>query len=286
MLAAFGTLLFSNTSAIAAESSAHKPMRVVSTNLCGDEYVFRLLPPARIAALSFEAGDHNPVVSTIADKVGGIAQIRPSTEAVLAQRPDLVVMQAGALEKLQANLLAQGVPVLALPYDSSLADIRRTTMLLGARLGAGDKADQLLRAMEATLAQARTETPRPTVRTLIYEPNGYASSGGLTEALMAVAGLVNAAPGFTPARTGTIPVEEVIAAAPELLILSGDRATVDARANLVLHHPALATLRHTYTAWAPLLPTLCAGPWSAEAALTLAELGQKARAFVRRQARN
>jgi iron complex transport system substrate-binding protein len=259
-------------------------MRVVSTNLCGDEYVFRLLPRARLAALSFEAGDRNPVVSTIADKVGGIVLIRPSTEAVLSLHPDLVVMQAGALEKLHANLAALGVPVLALPYDSSIADIRRTTAMLGERLGAAGRAAQLLRAMEATLAQARAEAPRPPVRTLIYEPNGYASSGGLTEALMGAAGLTNAAPGFTATRTGTIPVEAVIAAAPELLILSGERATMDARANLVLHHPALATLTHTYTAWAPLLPTLCAGPWSAEAALTLADLGQKARA--RRQARN
>jgi iron complex transport system substrate-binding protein len=259
-------------------------MRVVSTNLCGDEYVFRLLPRERIAALSFEAGDRNPVVSTIVNEVGGIAQIRPSTEAVLSLHPDLVVMQAGTLEKLHANLTALGVPVLALPYDSTIADIRRTTTLLGARLGAAARAAQLLQSMDAVLARARAAAPRPSVRTLIYEPNGYANSGGLTEALMGVAGLTNAAPGFTATRTGTIPVEAVIAAAPELLILSGERATMDARANLVLHHPALATLTHTYTAWAPLLPTLCAGPWSAEAALTLAALGQKAR--LRRQASN
>jgi iron complex transport system substrate-binding protein len=259
---------------------------VVSTNLCGDEYVFRLLPRARIAALSFEAGDRNPVVSTIADQVEGIPQIRPSTEAVLALHPDLVVMQAGALEMLQANLKAMGVPVLALPYDSSIADIRRTTLMLGARLGAADKAAQLLRGMDAILQRARAEAPHPSVRTLIYEPNGYASSGGLTAALMDVAGLANAAPNYAATRSGTVPVEEVIAAAPELLILSGARATMNARADLVLHHPALATLAHTYTAWAPLVPTLCAGPWSADAALTLAGLGQRARAFAKRQARN
>src|SRR5271165_1339945 len=59
------------------------PQRVVSTFLCTDEYVFRLLPRARIAALSFEAGDRRPVVSTIADRVAGIAMIRPSAETVL-----------------------------------------------------------------------------------------------------------------------------------------------------------------------------------------------------------
>src|SRR5436190_1200973 len=65
------------------------PHRVVSTFLCTDEYVFRLVARDRIAALSFEAGDRKPVVSTIADRVGGIHQIRPSTESVLALKPDL-----------------------------------------------------------------------------------------------------------------------------------------------------------------------------------------------------
>jgi iron complex transport system substrate-binding protein len=278
-LAAACALIFFSTRAVAA------PLRVVSTNLCGDEYVFRLVPRGHIAALSFEAGDRHPVVSTIADKVGGIAQIRPSTETVLNFKPDLVVMQAGTLSKLQANLAALGVPVLELPYDSSLADIRRTTTMLGARFGTQDVAVRLLRDMDATLAAARARAATPAVRTLIYEPNGYAISGGLTEALMGVAGLVNAAPGFAPTRTGTIPVEAVIAAAPELLILSGERATMDARANLVQHHPALASLTHTYSAWTPLLPTLCAGPWSADAAVTLAELGREAR-LAQQQARN
>jgi iron complex transport system substrate-binding protein len=261
-------------------------MRVVSTNLCGDEYVFRLVPRGHIAALSFEAGDRHPVVSTIADKVGGIAQIRPSTETVLNYKPDLVVMQAGTLSKLQANLVALGVPVLELSYDSSLADIRRTTTMLGARLGAQAVAAKLLADMDATLAAARARAATPSVRTLIYEPNGYASGGGVTGELMGIAGLANAAPGFTPLRTGTIPVEEVIVAAPELLILSGERLQTDARANLVQHHPALASLRHTTTAWEPLLPLLCAGPWSADAATTFAELGRKARALGKRQAAN
>src|SRR5512137_1121104 len=58
-------------------ASVAAPSRVVSTFLCTDEYVFRLVPRAHIAALSFEAGDRHPVVSTIVDRVRGIAQIRP-----------------------------------------------------------------------------------------------------------------------------------------------------------------------------------------------------------------
>jgi iron complex transport system substrate-binding protein len=262
-----------------AGAAAAAPLRVVSTNLCGDEYVFRLVPRAHIAALSFEAGDRHPVVSTIWDRVDGIAQIRPSAEAVLALKPDLVVMQVGALTRLRVTLATLGVPVLELPYDNSLDDVRRTTRMLGAKLGARAAAAALLAKMEATLAAARAGRPRPSVRTLIYEPNGYATGGGLTRELMTAAGLDDVAPGYAVTRSGRVPVEEVVAAAPALMILSGERERPTAQADLVLHHPALAALSgRTTVAWERFLPLLCAGPWSADAAVTFARLGRRARA--------
>ncbi len=262
-------------------SVAAAPQRVVSTNLCTDEYVFRLAERGHIAALSFEAGDRHPVVSTIAGKVRGIPQIRPSAETVLNYRPDLVVMFAGTLPRLRAVLDDLHVPVLEVPYDDSLAAIRRTTSRLGEALGARERAAALLARMDGELAAARRAAPRPSVRTLIYEPNGYATSGPVTEELMAIAGLADAAPGYAPTRSGRIPVEEVIAAAPELLIYSGQQDVADARANLVLHHPALAALGgRTYAAWNPLVPLLCAGPWSADVAPVFAALGRKARSLA------
>jgi iron complex transport system substrate-binding protein len=210
---------------------------VVSTFLCTDEYVFRLVPRARIAALSFEAGDRHPVVSTIADKVGGIAQIRPSTETILNLHPDLVVMYENTMPRVHANLVALGVPVLDVPWANSVADIRKTTLVLGEKLGARKEAAALLAQMDAKLAAVRAAAAHPAVRTLLYEPNGYATTGGVTEELMNVAGLVDAAPGLYPTRSGTIPVESVIAAAPELLIFSGQRGDADSHATLVPHWP-------------------------------------------------
>ena len=262
------------------------PQRVVSTFLCTDEYVFRLVPRAHIAALSFEAGDVHPVVSTIAAQIAGIAQIRPSTETVLNLHPNLVVMYQGTMPRLHANLVELGVPVLDVPWANSINDIRKTTAMLGEKLGARQAARELIAKMDARLAAVRAGAPHPPVRTLIYEPNGYATTGGLTEELMGIAGLTNAAPGLAPTRAGTIAVESVLAAAPELLIFSGQRVA-DSRATLVLHHPALAALEgRTYTASSPLTALLCPGPWSADVAESFAEFGRKARVLAKRQARN
>lgn len=250
------------------------PSRVVSTFLCTDEYVFRLLPRERIAALSFEATDRHPVVSTIADAAKGIATIRPSSETVLNTRPDLVVMYAYTMPVLHAQLARDGVKVLDVPWASSLADIRRVTTLLGDALGAPDRARALLAEMDRKLRQ----TPRlsPPVRTLIFEANGYTGAGAVTGEMMTVAGLADVAPAFKPTRLDTVPVEAVLANPPELLILSGDRDARNSRADLVQHHPALAAVRST-VAWAKLTPLLCPGPWSADAAATFAALGTRAR---------
>ena len=240
----------------------------------------RLIGPlALVAALSFEAGDRHPVVSTIADQVAGIPQIHPSAETVLNYRPDLVVMFAGTMPKLHAHLAALGVAVVDVPDDPSVDAIRKTTRLLAAQFGVREKGERMLAAMDVKLAAARRLAANPPVRTLIYEPNGYATSGPVTEELMGVAGLVDAAPAYARTRSGRIPIEAVVSAAPELLIFSGDPAARQTRADLVLHHPALAALAgRTATAWDRLTPLLCAGPWSAEAALTLARIGRQTRA--------
>ena len=50
---------------LAANPAFAAPKRVVSTFLCTDEYVFRLLPRERIAALSFEATDRHDLMRRV-----------------------------------------------------------------------------------------------------------------------------------------------------------------------------------------------------------------------------
>ncbi|HEY5046952.1 MAG TPA: ABC transporter substrate-binding protein [Rhizomicrobium sp.] len=253
------------------------PQRVVSTHLCADEYVFRLVPRDHIAALSYLAGDTSPVVSTIADKVKGIELIHASTEDVLTRSPDLVVLYEGTNPRLRSHLVEAHVPFIEIPWAESLAQVREVTRRLGAELGAPERASAMLKTMDRELADARADKPVRPVATLVYEPNGYATVGGVTDEVMAAAGLSNAAPSMNPTRSGTIPIEAVIAAAPELLILNGTNGRTRSEADLVLQHPALTALdRKTFVATLALTPLLCPGPWSAEEAPMFAQLGREA----------
>ncbi len=270
-----GALLASGPVASAA------PHQIVSINLCTDEYVFRLVPRARIAALSFLATDRHPVVSTIAEEAAGMRTIRQTSEEVLGLKPDLVVLDAGTNARVRAHLMRSAVPILEVPFASTLEEVRKVTRMLGERLNARGRAAALLAQMDRDLTEAGRLAPHPPVRALIYEPNGYSTGGGLTEELLIRGGLVDAAPGLRPTRLGTIPVEAIVASAPQLLILAGRRDSQLSRADLILHHPALATLKGTYVAWASTNQVLCPGPWSAREAITFAELGRAALARAR-----
>ena len=263
---------------VAAVLPAHAaPERVVSVFLCTDEYVFRLVPRERIAALSVLAGDTHPIVSTIADKVKGIPLVRASAEAVLAKNPDLVVMYKDTNPRLRALIAAAGVKILDVPWANSLADVRKTTIMLGEELGAPDRARAMLADMDAKLAAARASAPKPAVSVLIYEPNGYATADGVSDEILRASGLVNAAARMHATRLGTIPVEALVAAAPQVLILNAAREGGPARADAVLRHPALATLNgRTVIAQTSLTPLLCPGPWSADVAGEFAGMARKA----------
>lgn len=255
-----------------------QPKRVVSTFLCTDEYVFRLVPRARIAALSYEATDRHPVVSTIADAARGIPVIRPSTEAVLRLNPDLVVMYAGTNPRLHQNLKRLGIAVVDVPWANSLADIRSITQTLGQQLGAKTRAASLVAEMDRSMAAVKAQAPQNPVKTILYQPQGYAVVQGVTDEVMRLGGLVNATPPQHLTRTGQLPVEAVISTAPELLILGGEERSGSARAYAILHHPALKALSgRTHMEFATLTPLLCPGPWSVDGAKIFAELGRKAR---------
>jgi iron complex transport system substrate-binding protein len=149
-------------------------------------------------------------------------------------------------------------------------------MLMGEKLGARDRAKALLEDMDAKLAKARAAAPHPPVETLVYEPNGYSATGGMTGEIMLLAGIADMGAGLGHTRLDTLPIEAVIAQPPKLLILSGDPHVMNARADLVQHHPALAAIPSTVV-WAELTPLLCPGPWSADAATTFSRLARKAR---------
>ncbi|HJU65871.1 MAG TPA: helical backbone metal receptor, partial [Gemmatimonadaceae bacterium] len=92
--------------------------------------------------------------------------IQPSVEAVLATRPDLVVLYGGEDNRGAARqLAAAGVRVLAFRVDR-IADFQRVARVLGGVIGRPRTADSVIAAVDSALEHVRAATrglERPTV---------------------------------------------------------------------------------------------------------------------------
>jgi ABC-type Fe3+-hydroxamate transport system substrate-binding protein len=140
----------------------------------GDSLATSAVPPHRIVSLDpavtamlFAMGAGGQVVGRTrwdsyppaAQQVPSVGDaLRPNIEAVLARRPDLVVLYASAENRAAAQRLRQaGVSTLALKVDR-VTDLRRTLLILGSVLRDSVGAVGIADSVDATLARVRAST--------------------------------------------------------------------------------------------------------------------------------
>jgi iron complex transport system substrate-binding protein len=230
--------------------------RVVSLNLCTDQMLV-LLAPEKVAALSPLARD--PSLSYVAAQAAHLPMVRPSVEAVLRLHPDLVLAAPYGAQTTLALLAREHIPELRIALPQDFAGIRRMTRLLAATLGVRERGEALIAAMDAKLASLPHRGRA--VSAIVWEPRGIAEGPGtLMDAVLHAAGLSNASDGRR------LSLEALLLHPPDLLVLP-TRPSFPSLATALLQHPTLAELPRR-TVPPPL--TICAGPFTAEAAAMLA----------------
>ncbi len=230
--------------------------RVVSLNLCTDQYLL-LLAPEQAAGVTFLAAE--PALSALADKAAGVPTVRADAESVLALRPELVLAAPWGAQPTLAALERRGVPVLRLNPPADFPAIRAETARLAAALGVPARGAAAIAAVDATLAALPSRPPRPA---LALQPRGWTGGeGALLTAVMRAAGLVDTGTG---ARLGL----EALAAHPPALLVTAEAPRTPSLGTDMLWHPVLAGIerRTVPPAW-----VICGGPWSAQAASRLAQ---------------
>jgi iron complex transport system substrate-binding protein len=235
--------------------SAHAAERIVSLNLCTDQLLV-LLAPEKIAALSPLARD--PALSFVAPQAAHLPVVRASAEAVLRLHPNLVLAARYGAQTTLALLEQERIPVLRIDLPHDFAGIRAETRTVAKILGVPTRGETLIAAMDATLAAL----PRPShqVRALAWEARGLTDGpGSLMDAVLRAADMVNVASGRSTA------LEALLRHPPDLLVVPTD-PRFPSLATALLDHPALATIPRR--AIPPPL-TICAGPFTAQAAVLL-----------------
>ncbi len=230
--------------------------RVVSLNLCADEFLL-LLAPEQAVAVSLLATD--PSLSVVVAAAGRVPAVRPDAEAVLRHRPDLVLAGPYGAQTTLALLERRGVRVERLGLPQDFAAIRAETRRAAALLGVPARGEALLAGMQARLdavAGPRGE------RVVFLEARGYvAGPGSLADAVLRAAGFADGGAGGRPG------LEWLAAHRPDLLVTAA-APSFPSMATDLLRHPALAGIPRREVAPALLV---CGGPWTARAVTALAQ---------------
>jgi ABC-type Fe3+-hydroxamate transport system substrate-binding protein len=193
------------------------PARIVSLNPTTTDLLFAMGAGPRMVGRT-EWDKWSDSVRAVADLGPGL---RPNVEAVLAKRPDLVVLYASADNADAARQLrAAGVRVVSLKVDR-LSDFRRATLLLGEATGEADRAREVVDSVTTTLDSVRAATralPHPSVFWHIWDaPIITIGQGSYMNDLVAIAGGRNVY-GDVAAASPAVSIEDVIHRDPDVII--------------------------------------------------------------------
>lgn len=258
------------------------PKRVVSINVCTDQLLIALAEPRQIAALS--AFSRHPELSLFARVAGRFPIVNSTAEEVMALKPDLVLASAFTKRATRELLKRFGYPMLELRPAESFEEIRRQIMEMAEALGASERGAAIVATFDAQLGRAGALDRPDGPTALYYQRRGFASGAGtLIDAVMRGAGLRNLATDLGYSSVARMPLEQVVAAMPHILVVDDTALRTTDRGSELLAHPALARTvpRERWITIAPAY-TVCGGPWLAEA---VADMRTQAMAIAAREAR-
>ncbi|MSQ33243.1 MAG: ABC transporter substrate-binding protein [Dehalococcoidia bacterium] len=223
-----------------------KPERILTLSLGHDEMSLALVPPSRLAGTSEFAT--NPGISNIVERARGIPALPRNAEAVIAARPDLVVVSPFSRKELIQQLTDAGLPVFQTERPANPLYYERDLLLLAYLYGEEEKAQGVLRTIRArreridAVVAKKSPGERPSV--LALSGGNFTGGRGTTnDAIIEAAGGLNAA-----ARAGIdgfkqLSLEIILQLDPDYILTPGDDPANPQVRNELLHHPALQGLR-------------------------------------------
>lgn len=253
----------------ALPARADVPRRIVSMNLCTDQMVLLLVPPERIASISFLGAD--PAESALAAQARGIPVNHGLAEEVIAMSPDLVLAGRYTTSFAKAMLRRLNYSVVEVESPQTIDGIREVMLELGVVLGVEERARDLLANMDRRL-MAVAAAPGRYGSAIVFDANGFTvGRPGLADEVMTRVGLINKAPALGIGAYGQVPIETMLAARPDHIIHLIYRPGVPSIASATIAHPALRqSLGARGTLAVPGRLLTCGTPLVADAAEALA----------------
>ena len=201
---------------------AASPRRIVSLIPATTELLFALGAGDRVIGRTTWC-DYPAEAARVPDLGNGIG---PNVEAVVAARPDLVLLYKSAANRDAADRMRSlGIPTLELATDR-MEDFDRITLLLGRALGLSEAARALVARttteLDAASRPTAQQSERPTVFILAWDrPPMTLGRGSFLSEIVERAGARNVFDDL-PSSSAPISIEAVVARDPDFILVSSE----------------------------------------------------------------
>ncbi|MEN7535968.1 ABC transporter substrate-binding protein [Aurantiacibacter flavus] len=235
----------------------------MSLNPCSDAILVEFVPPDQLLAISQLS--KNPETSSItASQAARYRATYGRTEEILALAPDIVVADRFLPAPTRRALEKAGIAVFTVDIASTVEDSLAQVRALADLARRTEEGDALADTVAEAWQQGGTEQEEPIV-TLLWQEGGIVPGpDSLAAALLEHSGfsLHSATRGL--AQGDYLPLEQVLADPPQLILSAG--------AARALHHPALDALVGTAREELDKRLLYCAGPVIPRALARLREI--------------
>ena len=237
------------------------PARVVSMNLCTDQLAMLIAAPGQLVSVSAVARE--PQSSAMVEEAQRFPVNYGQAEEVFLLKPDLVLAGTYTTRVTVGLLQKLGVRVEQFAPDSSFEDVRAAMLRMGDLLGRRQRADGLVAELDAGLARLNAMPPLGRTAALYYANSYTSGAGTLANAVVEAAGVANIATRLGIQGTAALPLEVLVLAMPDMVIVGDRDYDAPALAQQNFAHPAFVALaeRHGEVAM-PMRNTVCGGPFT------------------------
>jgi iron complex transport system substrate-binding protein len=252
----------------ATAGAAPGPQHVMSLSMCTDDLLLELLPPERIASVTYYA--RRPANSYLWPQAEHVAVNAGTAEEVLAAKPDLVLAGTYTTPATRHLLENMHYPMLEVPPANDFDEIRVVTRRVAHALNRDAAAETLIAGMDSTLRELSESKPLQTIRVAAWGEGGsIPGKGTLFDAILRAAGGTNIVPAESNRAYTSFDVEQLLMARPDVIAYPSNTSDTPGRNTDQALHPLILKLYAGRRIVYPVALFSCGIPASARAAVAL-----------------